>query len=149
MAAFCGVFDGHDGDFASEYCCQGIVPHIVAELISRSSNLQSSTAAAQKKWGFGGDSANAPLNLSGEDPDNKKKIPQTDMTIPYTAAFQKAHNRFCNHMVPPSFEEVAKASPLKVAPPASFNPMQWMATAQAPARGGTTACTMSVVSFLL
>lgn len=142
LSAFMGVYDGHDGDFASEYCRQGLLPHIIAE--QRSTNQQSS-----KGWGFAVDRANAPLNLdkgAGKDDPTLK----LDMEIPFTAAFQKAEERFGNELEPPTFDEVSKtqATPLKLAPPGSYNPMQWIATAATgtePRRGGTTACTMSLV----
>lgn len=138
-----GVYDGHDGDFASEYCRQGLLPHIVAELRS----IQQSP----KGWGFAVDRANAPLKLNegnGKD-DPASKL---DMEAPYTAAFQKAEERFGNELEPPTFDEVSRTqvTPLKVAPPGSYNPVQWIATATTttePRRGGTTACTMSLVSL--
>ena len=146
LSAFIGVYDGHDGDFASEYCRQGLLPHIIAE---QRSNIQPSNG-----WSFTSDRANAPLNLddgaSKDDPALK-----LDMEIPFTSAFQKAEERFGNNLEPPTFDEVSKtqATPLKLAPPGSFNPMQWIATAAVgtePRRGGTTACTMSLVrGFLL
>ena len=135
MAAFVGVYDGHDGDLASEYCSTGLVPHILFELSSQSQQ--------QARWGFGPDRANAPLDF--ETPEVSKSS-SSKLKQEYVAAFQKAHDRFCNNLEAPTFEEISKPGLLKVAPPSSYNPMQWMATAVPPPRGGTTACTMSVVS---
>ena len=143
LSAFMGVYDGHDGDFASEYCRQGLLPHIIAE-------LRSTTQQSSKGWGFAVDRANAPLKLE-EGVGKEDSTSKLDMEVPYTAAFQKAEERFGNELEPPTFDEVSKTqvTPLKVAPPGSYNPMQWISSATAaaePRRGGTTACTMSLVS---
>jgi hypothetical protein len=136
MAAFVGVYDGHDTDLASSYCSKGLVPHILSELTSRSSPRLTSG------WNLvGPDRANVPLTFeTQEDPS------YSDMQIPYIAAFQKAHERFVNKLDPPSFEEIMQQiGPIKVAPPVNLNPISWMTGTAEPQRGGTTACTMSVV----
>lgn len=136
-----GVYDGHDGDFAAEYCRKGLLPHILAEQSSR-------TQQPAPKWSFAVDRANAPLQLDEGASKDKNGSSKLNMEIPFVAAFQKAETRFGNQLDPPTFEEVSKiqTTPLKLAPPGSYNPMQWMTTPADPQRGGTTACTMSVVS---
>ncbi|CAB9522403.1 Protein phosphatase 2C 3 [Seminavis robusta] len=140
MAAFVGVFDGHDTDMASEYCSKGMVPHILSELTGQS------VQRGSQMWNImGPDRANAPLAFDTiDDPTH------SDMEIPFIAAFQKAHERFANKMDPPTFDDLSKlgGTPIKVAPPTSLNPMQWMATSPEPQRGGTTACVMSVFTEL-
>lgn len=136
MAAFVGVYDGHDGDFASEYCSQGLVPHILSELTSQSAEQLS-------RWSLAADRACAPLDFETPETADKTVSPMKNQ---YVDAFTKAHDRFANKLEPPSFVEISKPGLLKVAPPTNYNPMQWMATPPAPPRGGTTACTMSVVS---
>jgi hypothetical protein len=136
MAAFVGVYDGHDTDSASSYCCKGLVPHILSELMSRSPQRGTSG------WSFmGPDRANVPLAFEvQEDPS------YSILQVPYIAAFQKAQERFGNKMDPPSFEEITQQmGPVKVAPPVNLNPMSWVAGSSEPLRGGTTACIMSVV----
>ena len=139
MAAFVGVYDGHDGDLCSEYCSKGVVPHILSEL------SQTVAATQQSRWGFAADRACAPLDFETPDSSNKS----SELKPQYVSAFHKAHDRFCNNMEPPTFEEIKAPGPLKVAPPASYNPMQWNLTGTVSQRGGTTACTMSVVSQII
>lgn len=140
MAAFVGVFDGHDGDLASDYCRKGLVPHIISELSG-----QSVAAVQVSRWSIAADRACAPLDFETSESSNPST---SEMSHQYISAFHRAHDRFCNNLEPPSFDEVSQPGPLKVAPAASYNPMQWMATPIPSQRGGTTACTMSVVSSL-
>lgn len=135
MAAFVGVYDGHDGDLASDYCSKGLVPHIISELTPQSS-------AQTQRWSFSVDRANAPLNFETSETKDRSSA----FNLQYIAAFQKAQNRFQNKLEPPSFEEVCKPGALKVSPSQSF--IQWMATPTEIQRGGTTACTLSVFAEL-
>ena len=129
-AGFIGVFDGHDGCECSAYCAKGLLPHIVAEQAHR-------CAPKKKSWSLSNDSATTALDF---------EFPNQDMEITFISAFQKAQQRFCNHMPPPTFEEICKHLPLKAERSKGFNPVNWLASGTPPKRGGSCACTMSVVS---
>lgn len=133
MAGFVGVFDGHDGNLASEYCSQGLVPHIIAEHGARCA------PPSRNSWSFANDSATAALDIGVD-------CEKQDLEISYIAAFQKSHQRFCNHIGPPTFEEVCKCAPLRTERPRNYNPAKWLMHSTPAQKGGSTACTVAVVS---
>lgn len=132
MVGFIGVFDGHDGDLASEYCSKGLVPHVLAEFYARSSNDSIKTTE-------GNESERQTNRLLFE----KEK----DLTVAFVGAFQKAQTRFQQNIIPPSFEEVCNDSPLKIRRDGANEILEWICSGEeTPPRGGTTACTLSIVS---
>jgi len=146
LSAFVGVFDGHDGDTCAEYCKHGLLQHIIAE------QAVSSVPTSLYSWLFSVDRANAPLALdpgSGSDINNDEEI---DMERHFQTAFARAEQRFGNKMKPPTYDEVAemKTVPLKVDPPTNYNPIisRMAASTSERHRGGTTACTLSLVCLL-
>lgn len=138
LAAIFGVFDGHDGDSASSYCAKGLAPHIMAELDVRCS----STPTQRKSWSFSNDKAMAALDF-----ETTRPAQNGDIELSYIAAFQNAQQRFCNYMDPPRFEEVCNHLPLKTNHWKSYNPINWLGSSTPSRRGGTTACTLSLVSI--
>lgn len=143
LSAFVGVFDGHDGDACSEYCHKGLLPHIIAE-----QSIRCAQQPTPHTWFSAVDRANAPLKVAADNSSGKDS-PKMDMEIPFVAAFKKCQERFANKFDPPTFDEVSKIQtvPLKIAPPGSYNPMQWVSGMTASVdiqRGGTTACTMGL-----
>jgi len=76
LVAFAGVFDGHDGRLASEYCSEGLLQHILIE-----------TAQSVAK-------------------DKCNKDPQKILKVAYVNAFHNAQTRFGAQDHPPTFQEV-------------------------------------------
>jgi hypothetical protein len=176
LLAFGGVFDGHDGPDAAEYCARGLFSHVVEE--TRDCEvLQGDTCRREGLWR----SLSRRLSPSRQNLcDNGSNLcngspPSTDnarterlawwrdrLQRGYERAFEHAQEQFAKTGTPPGLvEENERREPLEQAPPpvkASRlrSTVQKLTTRLAPAKdviacrnvrpGGTTACTLSIVS---
>jgi serine/threonine protein phosphatase PrpC len=119
MAAFFGVFDGHDGARAAEYCHKGLLPHILSE----------TQYCIDKQRGG-------------------SKVESSTLETGIINAFHYAQTRFGNKMSPPTFQDVEngvkatrfdnKGSIARI--------MSGTVPRKRKPRGGTTALTLSIVS---
>jgi hypothetical protein len=178
LLAFGGVFDGHDGPDAAEYCARGLFPHVLEETRDYEA-LQEETGRRERLWrtlsrrlspsrrSLCDDAINLD-NGSPSSTDNarterlawwKDRLQQG-----YERAFERAQEQFAKTGTPPDLvEEKERREPLEQAPPpikASRlrSTVQKLTTRLAPAKdatacrnvraGGTTACTLSIVSLI-
>jgi hypothetical protein len=120
LVVFAGIFDGHDGSLASEYCSMGLLPHILAETQNCASKLSPS--------------------LKGDI--NLQVLKQGHIN-----GFTWAQTRFATGSNPPTFRDL-KCGPSYVRNSRSF--FQRLCGGPPPSlRGGTTATTISLVCFAL
>lgn len=121
MAAFFGVFDGHDGARAAEYCYKGLLPHILSE-------TQYCMLKHNKQRG------GSKVKLS---------LVQTGIIN----AFHHAQTRFGNKMSPPTFQDVKNGvKATRFDNKGSIARMCGTVPRKRKPRGGTTALTLSIVS---
>lgn len=134
LLAFAGVFDGHDGPKAAEYCATGLLPHIFLEL--------QKLAAPKKRL-----SAYTTKMSSSTLPDASTAV-LLEQT--YVNAFHHAHERFGSSLEPPSIEDNNNNNNIAIMGKQS----SWrssLALRRKPVHrsaqifGGTTACTLSLV----
>jgi hypothetical protein len=118
LVVFAGIFDGHDGSLASEYCSMGLLPHILAETQNCASKLNPS--------------------LKGDI--NLQVLKQGHIN-----GFSWAQTRFATGSNPPTLRDL-KSGPSSVRNSRSF--FQRLCGGPPPSlRGGTTATTISLVCF--
>lgn len=131
LLAFAGVFDGHDGSKASDYCAKGLLPHILLEAEN----------AGKKKLGK---RRFSPLSSdSGADirlQEAVKELPLLESI--YVRAFHHAQERFGEGMEPPKIGKT-------VAKQISWRTLLRRKSHHPVEAGGTTACTLSLVSASL
>lgn len=120
LVGYAGVFDGHDGKSASEYCADGLLNHIVAETVE----------------------------LDHRYTDSRKPIMAVDGTESFSPldvgtinAFHRAQARFAAGMSPPKFDDVKKGAKATRWIRSPFE--RFRASPVPPPRGGTTAVTLA------
>ena len=129
LLAFAGVFDGHNGPKASEYCAKGLLPHILLEAESK----KPTTALRKRRFSPTITDSGAEIRLQ----EAVQDLPPLESI--YVRAFHHAHERFGSGMEPP---EMNKA----VTKQMSWRSLLRRKTNQPEVFGGTTACTLSLVS---
>jgi hypothetical protein len=130
LVGYTALFDGHDGPACSEYCSQGLLSHILAEISDSYQKTSSSNKDrnSQPKMieTVSGDSVSTPIEAG------------------FINAFHQAQTRFANDMPPPTFRDV-ELGPAATRSKSSIL-RQWLRTGKRDIKGGTTACVVSVVS---
>jgi serine/threonine protein phosphatase PrpC len=116
LVAFVGLFDGHDGPLASSYCSSGLLQHILIE----------TELSIHSKRNESKDSKEARLKAA------------------YVLAFHNAQERFSLNRDPPTFEDLKERRATKKERNRGI--MRLIdGKDKTPKRGGTTACTLSIV----
>jgi hypothetical protein len=140
MLAFAGVFDGHDGDAASQYCVDGLLQHMLQSTFLHYLHLLSSSQRSLASSDGGGDSlllAEATTLLPHEDP----------VLLPLAQAMQHAYEQaeseFASDERPPTFAQVGTRMTRR----RSSRLLKRVLYTTPPKAGGTTACTLSVVRW--
>jgi len=95
LVAFAGVFDGHDGEAASHYCCKGMLHHILAETDRLTHKLTETTKRGRKK------SLSMPLPSSSSKDINIQLLKQGQVN-----GYTSAQTRFGTGADPPTFADV-------------------------------------------
>jgi hypothetical protein len=123
MQAFAGVFDGHDGPAAAEYCAKGMLPHILLEMddinnlkhdslwskhshrFSQRSQRRSNSGRFLKDIQFVPNNEQTPLTRA----ERGKKLSGLRARIQpgYNRAFKKAQSQFAETGTPPTFHDVS------------------------------------------
>jgi len=128
MVAFAGVFDGHDGATAAEYCSQGLLKHIL---------METNACIAQRERASIGRCSESSISLQT----NYVSLLEEG----YALAFHKAQEAFACDSAPPTFDVVKRYARTRRRQRNSgflrrfFSPKE-------DRPGGTTACVLSIVS---
>jgi len=157
QVAFVGVFDGHDGPQAAQYCAEGLLPHVLIEM---NKELRGKNESPKKACGE---------NVSSW---------KSHFEPIYCRAFQNAHKQFAETGKPPCLDDVLRKRSLPPIPERPYPrrscspPEQALSDSKQPEdrkrhrffhwkspktnrkkfkansaqTGGTTACTLSIVS---
>jgi hypothetical protein len=110
MLAFSGIFDGHDGPLAAEYCANGLLQHILMETIStemeRAAGMSDSASQIEETFPSTDRTDTKASSLSIWDHQEQLK----DLDKVYVRAFHHAQDQFAATGIPPTFDDVAASS---------------------------------------
>lgn len=159
LQAFAGVFDGHDGPDAAKYCASGLLPHILLEM--NKSKTDTAQEVARKNFRTN----KKATNKRSSSLDNNKDADNEDLSSclsnlqpHFCSAFEGAQDRFNKTGCSPTLYEVQDNNQkATLESPPSSKPrtlskfvkrvLQKEEKVKKPIRkGGTTACTVSIVS---
>jgi len=159
LQAFAGVYDGHDGPEAAKYCASGLLPHVLLEMNKR----ETADAPEGARRNFLPNSKKKVIqstSMNSRQIDNEVLSNGLSSLQPhFCRAFENAQDRFNETGLPPTLYEVQdnnqKAS-FELSPTSKARKLSKFVNrvlrkeedGTKPIRkGGTTACTMSIVSW--
>ena len=127
MVAFAGVFDGHDGATAAEYCSQGLLQHVL---------IETNASIAQRE--------RASIGRCSEHSDALHTNSISLLEEGYVLAFHKAQEGFASNTAPPTFDDVKRSTRTRRRRRNSGFVRRLFAPKE-DRPGGTTACVLSIV----
>lgn len=132
IVGMAGVFDGHDGGAASEYCSEGIMQHILAE-VSDSFHINNDQSPASSS------SCSIPTMMNGVE---TKSVLEAGLIN----AFYQAQERFGMKMKPPTLEDFRLGGVDKTRAKRLGALKRMLNAAAPPRRGGTTALVLCLLA---
>lgn len=148
LLAFCGVFDGHDGARAADYCAKGLLAHIFLEAteLSKKRSPPNASAAGRLRRRFSPSNAKSELATDFALKEAVQEL-SDPLEAAYVRAFHHAQERFGAGLEPP----VPACKLSKLGKQLSWRSLLRPKSQQVVDNlvpGGTTACTLSLVSYL-
>ena len=148
LLAFAGVFDGHDGPKAAEYCSKGLLAHILYEQSSAASSSQNKNHHLGMKRRFPPTTPPTATTTTIASTNVRASTEEDLLENTYVRAFHRAHERFGAGMEPPTTNNSTTTSSMSLGKQSSWRNLlkRRRANHHTQVIGGTTACTLSLVS---